>query len=38
MAYRIYINDIQLFGNNEYYPEWITYMKQDNSVIAKMKD
>lgn len=27
MAYRTYINDIQLFGNNEYYPEWITYIR-----------
>lgn len=27
MSYRTYINDTQLFGNNEYYPEWITYLK-----------
>lgn len=22
MSYRTYVNDIQVFGNNEYYPEW----------------
>lgn len=25
MAYRTYINDVQVFGNNEDYPEWIEY-------------
>lgn len=27
MSYRTYINDTQVFGNNEYYPEWIAYLK-----------
>ena len=27
MAYRTYINNTQVFGNNEYYPEWTTYLK-----------
>ena len=27
MSYRTYINDTQVFGNNEYYPEWIKYIQ-----------
>ena len=27
MSYRTYINDTQIFGNNEYYPEWIEFIK-----------
>ena len=27
MSYRTYINDIQIFGNNDYYPEWSEFIK-----------
>ena len=27
MAYRTYINDVQIFGNNEYYDIWLDYIK-----------
>lgn len=27
MGYRTYINDIQIFGSNELYPEWIDFIK-----------
>ena len=27
MSYRTYVNDVQVFGNNEYYPEWIEFIK-----------
>lgn len=26
MSYRTYINETQVFGNNEYYPEWIEFI------------
>ncbi len=34
MAYRTYINDIQVFGNDEYYPEWIEYIKSKGIIIG----
>lgn len=27
MSYRTYVNHIQIFGNNEYYPEWLDFVK-----------
>lgn len=27
MSYRTYVEDVQIFGNNEYYPEWIEFIK-----------
>lgn len=35
MAYRTYINDVQVFGNNEYYPEWIEYMENKGIKISE---
>lgn len=37
MAYRTYINDIQLFENNEYYPEWITYIRSKRINVGKAR-
>lgn len=33
MAYRTYINDKQLFGNNEYYERWINYIKSQGIEV-----
>ena len=33
MSYRTYINGNQVFGNNEYYPEWIEYIESKGIVI-----
>ena len=30
MSYRTYINDVQIFGNNEYYEKWINFIKSQN--------
>lgn len=27
MSYRTYVNGVQVFGNNEYYDEWIDFIK-----------
>ena len=27
MSYRTYVNDVQVFGNDEYYSEWIEFIK-----------
>lgn len=27
MSYRTYVNDTQIFGNNEAYPEWFEYLR-----------
>ena len=27
MAYRTYMNNTQIFGNNKYYPEWVEFLK-----------
>ena len=27
MSYRTYINNVQVFGNNEYYDEWLEFIK-----------
>lgn len=34
MSYRTYINDTQVFGNNEYYPEWIEYIESKGITIG----
>lgn len=28
MAYRTYVNDVQVFGNNEYYEEWFEFLRK----------
>lgn len=33
MSYRTYINDKQIFGNNESYPEWMDYIKSKGIKI-----
>lgn len=35
MSYRTYINGTQVFGNNEYYPEWIKYLKSKGITIGE---
>lgn len=29
MSYRTCVNDIQIFGNNEYYPQWMEFLEQN---------
>lgn len=45
MSYRTYVNDTQIFGNNESYPEWINYIKskgievgEDNNYTGELDD
>lgn len=45
MSYRTYVNNTQIFGNNESYPEWINYIKskgievgEDNNYIGELDD
>lgn len=33
MSYRTYINNTQVFGNNEYYPKWIEYIKSKGITV-----
>lgn len=33
MSYRTYINDTQVFGNNECYPEWISFIKSQGIEV-----
>ena len=33
MAYRTIINNVQVFGNNEYYEEWITFLRSKGFKI-----
>ncbi len=33
MSYRTTVNDVQIFGNNEYYPEWIEFIQSQNIKI-----
>lgn len=35
MSYRTYINDTQIFGNNEYYPEWINFIKSQGIPVSE---
>lgn len=34
MSYRVYVNDTQLFGNNESYPEWDDYVRSQGIKIG----
>ena len=38
MAYRTYINDVQVFGNNESYPEWTQYIESKGIAIGEDGD
>lgn len=33
MSYRTYINNTQIFGNNEYYKEWIDFIKSEGVEV-----
>lgn len=33
MSYRTDVNDIQIFGNNEYYTEWIDFLKSEGIEV-----
>lgn len=33
MSYRTYIEDVQVFGNNECYPEWLEFIKSQGIEI-----
>lgn len=33
MSYRTYINNTQVFGNNEYYPEWEEFIKSQGIEV-----
>ena len=35
MSYRTYINNKQVFGNNEYYPEWIAFIKSQGIEVSE---
>ena len=35
MSYRTYINNKQIFGNNESYPEWIAFMKSQGIEVSE---
>lgn len=38
MSYRTYINNTQVFGNNEYYPEWIEFMETQGTIIDEFDE
>ena len=33
MSYRTYVNNTQIFGNNEFYPEWINFIVEQGIAI-----
>lgn len=33
MSYRTYVEGVQVFGNNEYYPEWMEFIKSQDIAI-----
>ena len=35
MSYRTYVNDTQIFGNHEHYPEWINYIKSKGIEVGE---
>lgn len=35
MSYKTYVNDTQIFGNNECYPEWIAYIKSKGIEVGE---
>ena len=38
MSYRTKINNVQIFGNNEYYPEWIEFIKSQGIAVGEDGD
>lgn len=38
MSYRTYINNTQVFGNNECYPEWIKYVESKGITVGEDGD
>ena len=34
MSYRTYVEGTQVFGNNEYYPEWIEFIKEQGIEVS----
>ena len=34
MSYRTYIEDTQVFGNHEHYPEWIEFIKSQGITVS----
>lgn len=38
MSYRTYINNTQVFGNNERYPEWIKYVESKGITVGEEGD
>ena len=38
MSYRTYVNGVQIFGNGEYYPEWIDFIKSQGIEIDEDGD
>ena len=38
MSYRTYINNTQVFGNNECYPEWIKYVESKGITVGEEGD
>ena len=38
MSYRTYINNTQVFGNGESYPEWIKYVESKGITVGEEGD
>lgn len=38
MSYRTSVNNFQIFGNNEYYPEWIEFIKSQGIEVGEDGD
>ena len=38
MSYRTYINNTQVFGNSECYPEWIKYVESKGITVGEEGD
>lgn len=38
MSYRTYINNTQIFGNNEWYQEWIDFIKSEGIEVGEDDD
>ena len=36
MSYRTRVNETQIFGNNEYYQEWIDFIRSERSVTMRI--
>lgn len=35
MSYRTYVNGVQVFGNNEHYPEWLDFIREQGIEIGE---